>query len=497
MNPRFSIIHPSARPDQWRKVYDAWLANADRPEAVEYLLVVDERWGFDARFAQFPIDARSEAGLNKQLNNTRRRCYVDAVNLGAEHATGDILIVIADDQHCCEHWDTEIAKRLGAIDSEVLVIGSDAVLLHANTGTPGEFDRGICVMPIVSRSLYRRWGYVFYPAYESMYADNDLYEHAMKDGALIEWRESPVFPHRHPFSTAGVANDAAYEAQNRPESYALGHKILKQRRLNGYREIVQPIRSTKMNTIAVCVPGETFHEKWVFGEHGFFSLYEFLRHRFQKVVIYPGYTSAPHVTRGSLVQRMKSKQSQHQHDLVLWIDDDNPPSVEAVALLLSDLQEHPDFDGIGGWCWIYDEATDASRVSAGVINTEGSVESFDHANLMAGPHDIWPVGWTGFPLFLHRWDVLDKLEEWPFVPIPAPKLLCGAIGEDIAFCLRAIDAGLKFAIDRRAEVDHLKVRRAGPQRKLLTPLSVVDGDSYDFAGAPANPEQKDVPVLTQ
>ena len=42
----FSILHTSARPEKWREVYDAWIAAADHPEDVEYVLVVDERWGF-------------------------------------------------------------------------------------------------------------------------------------------------------------------------------------------------------------------------------------------------------------------------------------------------------------------------------------------------------------------------------------------------------------------------------------------------------------------
>ena len=41
----FSILHTSARPEKWREVYDAWIAAADHPEDVEYVLWY-ERWGF-------------------------------------------------------------------------------------------------------------------------------------------------------------------------------------------------------------------------------------------------------------------------------------------------------------------------------------------------------------------------------------------------------------------------------------------------------------------
>ena len=46
--PLFSILHTSARPEAWRAVYDDWMSKAVHPENVEYVLCVDERWGFNA-----------------------------------------------------------------------------------------------------------------------------------------------------------------------------------------------------------------------------------------------------------------------------------------------------------------------------------------------------------------------------------------------------------------------------------------------------------------
>ena len=42
----FSILHTSARPGKWKEIYDAWLGAAKHPELVEYVLVIDPRWGF-------------------------------------------------------------------------------------------------------------------------------------------------------------------------------------------------------------------------------------------------------------------------------------------------------------------------------------------------------------------------------------------------------------------------------------------------------------------
>ena len=467
--PRFSILHPSARPDKWRAIYDAWLAAADHPEDVEYILMVDERWGFDTRIVNLPLD-RGE--LNRQVMNRKRRCYVDAVNLAAEHATGEILIVVADDQFPCDHWDTAILRQM-ALQGDERSAENVPFVLHANTGTPAEFDRRIVPMPIMSRALYERWGYVFYSGYESMYADNDLCEHAQAEGVLIDWPDSPVFPHRHAFFDTSVPMDAVYAAQNRPEAYAAGERLLRERRLNGYREVVNlPAARGKINAIYVAIPGESWRIEWLCS---FMELYEYLRSRVGRVRIFPGYTSSPHVTRAALLNKMAESQAKFPADAVLWIDDDNPPDVAKVGLLLDDLEEHADLDAIGGWCWIHDGEDKPARISAGVRNTLGSFESFEHDALMAGPHDIFPVAWTGFPVFLHRWDVIAKLPERPFQLIPTDMHWSGHFGEDVSFCTRALDAGLTFAIDRRAEFTHLKVRPAGPLGRSI-------------AGAPATPE---------
>ena len=105
---KFSILHTSARPDKWRAVYNAWIAAADNPSSVEYVLVIDRRWGF----TELPIGARN-SGIFTAVWNTGRKCYVDGVNIAAQYATGDVFIVNADDQFPCEHWDTELLNAIG------------------------------------------------------------------------------------------------------------------------------------------------------------------------------------------------------------------------------------------------------------------------------------------------------------------------------------------------------------------------------------------------
>ena len=460
--PRFSILHTSARPNAWKAVYDAWLKNADRVEDIEYILVVDQRWGFcaptfenegETRTVRMPRDE------DKIIYNTGRRCYVEGVNLAAEYATGDILIVVADDQFPCEHWDTLISSPGTEHHAPKHMV------IWVPTGTPTEFNRGVIVMPIMSRALYEKWGYVFYPGYESMYADNDLCEHARTEGVLIEARHLAVFPHRHFLFTPGVEVDDAYKVQNRPEAYAIGERLLNARRHNGFKdvrlagpptEIRKPAEPGRRKSIAVCLPGETFSRAWVMN---WTALLAVLSQRFRLMAPIFGYSSAPHVTRQGFRQEIMKGEIP---DYVLWIDDDNILTPDGLMQLAADLEEHPDVSLVAGWSW----AADALSITAGLLlpgNNGNHCGRIEHKTLMDGPHDLFRVEWTGFPAVLMRGSLLVEAGEKAFIPIPNNIAPWYCYGEDISFCLNVQNR--LMVIDRRVRVPHLKLADNEPISK--------------------------------
>src|ERR1017187_7779624 len=164
--PLFSILHTSARPDKWRAVYDDWMSKAGHPEDVEYVLCIDPRWGFDTqntRLYDTPLD-----NIHVVLND-KRRCYVDGVNIAAKASTGQILIVNADDQFACDGWGGGLPLAEGWPS---YLKGNPSFVIEVSTGTPDEHERGIIgSCAILSRARYEQQGFVFYPEYESMFAD--------------------------------------------------------------------------------------------------------------------------------------------------------------------------------------------------------------------------------------------------------------------------------------------------------------------------------------
>jgi len=476
MKPRFSILHTSARPDKWRAVYDAWLAAADRPEDVEYVLVVDQRWGFcaptfenegETRTVRMPRDE------DKIIYNTGRRCYVEGVNLAAKHATGDILIVVADDQFPCEHWDQHLLEVARWGDKKERV-------LWAPTGTPSEFERGIIVMPIMSRPLYEKWGYVMYPGYESMYSDNDLCEHAKAEGVLIEARHLPVFPHRHFLFTPGVQVDEAYNQQNRAEAYAIGERLLNARRANGFTDVKlsgppTPIRSAGAKpaggkrSICVCLPGETFSRPWVMN---WTALLAVLSRDFRLLAPIFGYSSSPDVTRNGFRNEVLKGEIP---DYVLWLDDDNILTPDDLLQLVADLEEHPDISMAAGWSW----CADGRSITAGLMLPNGNCGRIDYKTMNEGPHDLFRVEWTGFPAVLMRGALLAEAGPKAFVKIPNNIAPWFCYGEDISFCLNVKHR--LMVIDRRVRVPHLKLADNQPAWTVKTETAVEEKVSLEAA----------------
>jgi hypothetical protein len=215
MTPTFSICHATARtnPAGWQTSHDAWLANADHPDKVEYTLAIHHD--------DWQRSQKNSFG-NELVTYTGARTSVHGWNVAAASSHGQILILNADDFFPPPSWDSLLCAVMPRTPSAGFVI-------HVSTDAPNVAeDRKLMTLGIISRPLCQRWGYALYPAYESMYSDNDMTEHAYQDGLVIQAFDL-VFEHRHP-AFGKAPNDGIYRKQNRPEAYDLGRKILEQRR---------------------------------------------------------------------------------------------------------------------------------------------------------------------------------------------------------------------------------------------------------------------------
>jgi hypothetical protein len=454
-----SVIHTSARPEKWRAVYDEWMAKADHPENVEYCLCVDQRWGFDAQMAR---DAQAHGIVVTW--NTGRMCYVDGVNRAAAASSGRILVPNADDLFPPEHWDTLI---LDALYVRLLLPLEGEAIVICSSGAPPDRDLELMTAFAMTRARYERYGYIVDPDFEGMWSDNHFAWQARRDEKAglvkIVERLDIQMDHRHPIFGKGEM-DAAYESENKRAAYQQGQATFMK-------------KAHGTQALYVCLPGETFHYEVVVNQ---FALLNHLNHglRFFLSPVW-GFTTNVHCTRIELADAVLSKGI--KPDLVLWIDDDNYLTPPQFDMLAKDLDEHPELAGVVGYCWCDNDGkvdSETGKLKPWMIScgrqgpnweclkfTQEDIQRAVYdGHMLIGSDDVAPDAfWSGFPVVLMRGSTLQSLGARSFAPIITDKADYGFVSEDAAFFYRAHQAGLKFAVDLRVQVPHLKFRAIAPQ----------------------------------
>jgi hypothetical protein len=180
MEPIFSLSYTSCRADSILPAVKMWLDRADHPETIEVVICVDGN-SQDCMEA-----ARAVTGAKVIVQPDPPYNCVRGWNLAATQTTGKVIVNMADDFSPPLHWDTLLLglNPPGWIDGEYVV--------HVASG----YVEDIPVLSILTRKRYERFGYVFYPSYESMFCDTELGTVAYRDGVVIEAKHL-LFEHMH------------------------------------------------------------------------------------------------------------------------------------------------------------------------------------------------------------------------------------------------------------------------------------------------------------
>lgn len=178
-----SLIHPSrGRPELAHKTAKKWIQSAG--VEVEHILSLDTS---DAQ-----LGAYTAIDLQCISDNSN---VVQATNTAAKKALGDILVYLSDDFDCFDSWGV-------AIENEVKNFGP--LWLLKVDDCLQKFDVPVLTIPIMSRGLYNRLGYFWYPEYRSMFCDEDLYWTCRKLGVI---RNAPHLKFEHKHASVGKAPD--------------------------------------------------------------------------------------------------------------------------------------------------------------------------------------------------------------------------------------------------------------------------------------------------
>lgn len=192
---KFSIIHASyGRPILAHETAMKWMQSKSMETDSEYLLSIEHN---DPQLPTYMLweaapmwqTAMSGETIKDIINKTGTS--VAAINNAAKQATGDIIIVISDDFEPIPNWDLEISKA---------VEGKTDWILKTQDGT----QPWIITLPIMDRSYYERFGYIYNPAYSHMFCDTELTHVADLLGRKLT--SSLLFKHNH-YSVGGIAKD--------------------------------------------------------------------------------------------------------------------------------------------------------------------------------------------------------------------------------------------------------------------------------------------------
>lgn len=217
----FSIVHPTrGRPGQAWQCFHMWTQLFSGHNKLEYVFSLDA----DDAGSYFPILRNESGGAGRDMKVVihQNATMVEALNRGARHARGEILIYVSDDFECLPNWDVEIQKAVHGKGKN-----GDWVLFVYDG-----IQKATQTISILSRKYYDRFGYIYFPEYRSMWADPDFTETARRLKKNVNAFHL-TFRHRHP-SVGGRPFDGTYARQDSGEAWAWGEKIFARRKADNF-----------------------------------------------------------------------------------------------------------------------------------------------------------------------------------------------------------------------------------------------------------------------
>jgi hypothetical protein len=472
---KFSIIHPTARvtpgfEHPWNLAFASAYACCDRPEDVEYILVVHKSrikafWHIFPKLApNWNLD-RHGWGRFQVITNSQRDCLVDQCNAGMLAAQqGEIWIGNQDDMRYPEHWDTEILK----------LIPDTSKLICLQPGNDGRRPDLLALPTIITKALADEVGPVS-PEYESMQSDVEASIKFRQLGLVIP-APHIYFQHFHPSARSSEKSkmDAIYELENSDEAYRIGTETFFRRQaqgfpyvnLPGFRRPASVAPAVPTRAISICIPGEQHRMEW---EVPFWEVLDGLANDHWDLRIHPEYSTYVHHARMMIATKVILCAQHREPDYVVWIDDDNTPSIGTLRRLIAILDSHPEIDGAVGWYYFMSKGVADADVKEQLMICAGDFCA-DSLNLIpitpqklfADGRSLKPIDWAGFGCVVMRYNVQKTLGPRAWKPIDSDANEFGATGDDSSFFARAKDAGFKFVVDPNAFVDHWKTRPIRP-----------------------------------
>lgn len=178
--PVFSLAYTSVREQMIGPVVEMWRKAASGKYTIEVVIGVDGNNPLCIAAANAVPDAKVVIQGEEPFNSTR------GWNAAAAATTGKVIICVADDFRPCLAWDEKMFTLKTQWMDEDWVVHTEDGYVH-----------NLCVLSILTRKRYDRFGYVFYPQYESLFSDTEFTEVAYLEGRVINAKHI-LMEHMHP-----------------------------------------------------------------------------------------------------------------------------------------------------------------------------------------------------------------------------------------------------------------------------------------------------------
>lgn len=219
---KISLLHPSYnRATMAFSTCCNWINNTKYPLDIEYLVGLDntdpDKAMYETKFKEI------ENKVSKLIVDVGdSTCAVQAVNRLATKVsnTSELLVEICDDVDCFQDWDVALLKLLEGVNNF-----EDPKMIGTHDGLR---DYGVVfTQPIMNRAAYSKLGFIVYPEYTSMFADNDFTEVARRTGWLVN-APHIMFKHKH-YSIGLNSIDNTYSRRNNQQEFDSNHRVYQER----------------------------------------------------------------------------------------------------------------------------------------------------------------------------------------------------------------------------------------------------------------------------
>ena len=199
----------------------AWLDAAVDPSTIECVFAMDDDDADSLRATTKDLRAVNSGGMG--VTSVRNW------NAAAAMATGDLLVVVADDLFPPPGWDRTLQDLVSGLDPRqhafAIKLGDSPEDNRSRRWPMSRLPSPLLRHPAVSRAHYTKLG-LFSPKFSGVFCDNDITLRAFWKAVILDGRALGL-NHRHPTLDAGYCRSDSQRLVNTATEYQRGKETFR------------------------------------------------------------------------------------------------------------------------------------------------------------------------------------------------------------------------------------------------------------------------------